>query len=158
MPGLGYLSTIGQGLSLLLVGLLAGSMYGIWFGYDITRYSPATFVEVHQGAVRGLNTLLPLMGLVAIVLLVVLAVLARQRPTVLALYAAAAVGLIAAGLITRFLNQPINDTVMTWSATSLPADWEQLRNSWWSWHAARLGATLLALLLLIAAVFADRSA
>ena len=73
MPGLGYLSTIGQALSLLLVGLLAGSMYGIWFGYDITRYSPAGFVEVHQGAVRGLNTLLPLMGLAAIVVVAVLA-------------------------------------------------------------------------------------
>ena len=157
MPGLGYLSTTGQVLSLLLVGLLAGSMYGIWFGYDVTRYSPTTFVEVHQGAVRGLNTLLPLMGLAAIVLLVILAVLSRQRPTVLALYAAAALGLIVAGLITRFLNQPINDTVMGWSATTLPADWEQLRNSWWNWHAARLGATIVALLLLIAAVFTDRS-
>jgi hypothetical protein len=158
MPGLGYLSTIGQALALLLVGLLAGSMYGIWFGYDVTRYSPATFVEVHQGAVRGLNTMLPLMGLAAIVVLVVLAVAARQRPTVLALYAAAAIGLIVAGLITRFLNQPINDTIMGWSTTSLPANWEDLRNSWWNWHAARLGATIVALLLLIAAIFTDRSA
>ncbi|KQW78999.1 hypothetical protein ASC89_11870 [Devosia sp. Root413D1] len=158
MPGLGYLSTIGQALSLLLVGLLAGSMYGIWFGYDITRYSPTSFVEVHQGAVRGLNTLLPLMGLAAIVMVVVLAVLARQRPTVLMLYGAAALGLVAAGLITRLLNQPINDAVMGWSADALPTDWETLRNSWWSWHAARLGATILALLLLIAAVFTDRSA
>ncbi len=158
MLGLGYLSTIGQGLSPLLVGLLAGSMFGIWFGYDVTRYSPSTFVEVHQGAVRGLNTLLPLMGLAAIVLVVVLAVLARQRPTVLALYAAAALGLIVAGLITRFLNQPINEAVMGWSAATLPADWEALRNNWWNWHAARLGATVLALLLLIVAVFTDRSA
>lgn len=158
MPGLAHLSTIGQGLSLLLVGLLAGSMYGIWFGYDITRYSPATFVEVHQGAVRGLNTMLPLMGLAAIVLVVVLALLARQRPAVLALYALAALGLVAAGLITRFLNQPINASVMEWSATALPADWQALRDSWWNWHAVRLGATSLALLLLIAAIFTDRSA
>ena len=158
MPGLGYLSTTGQALSLLLVGLLAGSMYGIWFGYDITRYSPSTFVEVQQGAVRGLNTLLPLMGLAAIVVVVVLAVLARQRPTVLMLYGAAALGLVAAGLITRLCNQPINDAVMGWSADALPTDWETLRNSWWNWHAARLGATILALLLLIAAVFTDRSA
>ncbi len=158
MPGLDYLSTAGQALSLLIVGLLAGSMYGIWFGYDITHYSPASFVEVHQGAVRGLNTLLPLMGLAAIIVVVALAVLARQRPTVSMLYGAAGLGLVAAGLITRLCNQPINDAVMGWSASTLPADWETLRNSWWSWHAARLGATILALLLLIAAVFSDRSA
>ena len=158
MPGLGHLSTIGQVLCLLLAGLLAGSMFGIRFGYDVTRYSPGTFVEVHQGAVRGLNTLLPLMGLAAIILAVGLAVLARQRPTVLALYAVAALCLIAAGLITRFLNQPINETVMGWSATTLPADWTQLRDSWWTWHAARLGATVVALLVLIGAIFTDRGA
>ena len=99
MPGLAYLSTIGQALSLLLVGLLAGSMYGIWFGYDVTRYSPATFVEVHQGAVRGLNTLLPLMGLAAIVLLVQavrqpsLSNTTRARPGVVVLPSSVELGL-----------------------------------------------------------------
>ena len=43
----------------VLISLVAGSMFGIWRGYDPALYAPATFVEVHQGAVRGLNTLLP---------------------------------------------------------------------------------------------------
>jgi len=45
--------TSSQILALLLVGLVAGSMFGIWRGYDVTSYSAQTFVEVHQGAVRG---------------------------------------------------------------------------------------------------------
>jgi hypothetical protein len=37
------------------------------------------------------------------------------------------------------------------------AGWETLRDSWWSWHLARLAAGIFAELLLIAGVFADRS-
>lgn len=145
-----------QVLALLLVGLVAGSMFGIWRGYDITTYAPATFVEVHQGAVRGLNTLLPALAAAALALVVLLAVLGRNRPAVLGLYLAAALAIIIGGVITRFFNQPINDQIMGWTPAAMPADWANLRDSWWHWHLARLAATLGAELLLIAAVFTDR--
>lgn len=151
------LSTAMQVVALLLVSLIAGSMFGIWRGYDIATYAPATFVEVHQGAVRGLNTLLPAMAIAALVLVVVLAVLARSRPTVLWLYVAAALCIVVGGVITRFINQPINDQVMGWTAAALPADWASVRDSWWTWHLGRLAATVAAELLLIAAIFVDRS-
>ena len=150
------LPTAAQVLALLLVGLVAGSMFGIWRGYDITVYAPATFVEVHQGAVRGLNTLLPAMAAAGLALVVALAVLGRNRPAVLGLYLAAALAIIVGGVITRFFNQPINDQITGWTASTMPGDWAALRDSWWNWHLARLAATLGAELLLIAAVFADR--
>ena len=150
------LPTAAQVLALMLVSLVAGSMFGIWRGYDITAYAPATFVEVHQGAVRGLNVLLPAMAAAALTLVVLLAVLSRTRPVVLGLYLAAAMAIVAGGIITRFLNQPINDRIMGWTPAAIPADWTTLRDSWWSWHLARLATTLGAELLLIGAVFADR--
>lgn len=150
------LPTAAQVLALLLVGLVAGSMFGIWRGYDVTAYAPSTFVEVHQGAVRGLNMLLPAMAGGALVLVVLLAVLGRSRPAVLGLYLAAAVAIVVGGVITRFLNQPINDQVMTWTPASMPAEWTVLRDTWWTWHIARLAATISAELLLIAAIFVDR--
>jgi uncharacterized membrane protein len=150
------LATAAQVLALLLVGLVAGSMFGIWRGYDITTYPPATFLEVHQGSVRGLNILLPAMAAAALALVVLLAVLGRNRPAVLGLYLAAALAIIAGGIITRLLNQPINDQIMGWTPASIPADWTTLRDSWWKWHLVRLAATLGAELLLIAAVFVDR--
>jgi hypothetical protein len=150
------LATTAQVLALMLVGLVAGSMFGIWRGYDITAYAPATFVEVHQGSVRGLNILLPAMAAAALALVVLLAVLGRNRPAVLGLYLAAALAIIAGGIITRFLNQPINDQIMGWTPASIPVDWTTLRDSWWTWHLSRLAATLGAELLLIAAVFVDR--
>ncbi|HQZ13539.1 MAG TPA: DUF1772 domain-containing protein [Devosia sp.] len=153
---LNALPTGAQVLALLLVGLVAGSMFGIWRGYDPAAFSSATFLEVHQGAVRGLNTLLPAMAIAALVLTVLLAFFARTRPTVLWLYIGAALLIAVGGAITRLANQPINEQVMAWTAATMPANWTALRDSWWTWHLARLAATLGAQLLLIAAVFADR--
>lgn len=150
------LPSIAQVLALLLVGILVGSMFGIWRGYDITAYAPTTFVEVHQGAVRGLNTLLPAMAATALVLMVALALVSRDRPAVLGLYLAGALAIFCAGMITRFVNQPINDQILTWTSATMPSDWVALRDRWWSWHLVRLVVTLGAELLLIAAIFVDR--
>jgi uncharacterized membrane protein len=154
MPGV--LMTALQSLAILIGGLVAGSMFGIWRGYELAGYTPATFLEVHQGAVRGLNTLLPAMAGACIVLTVLLAILARNRPTVLWLYLCTALLLIIGGAVTRFANQPINEQVMAWTANSLPENWTALRDSWWNWHLARLAAGMAGELLLILAVFADR--
>jgi uncharacterized membrane protein len=150
------LPTAAQTLALLLVGLVTGGMFGIWRGYDITIYAPTTFVEVHQGAVRGLNSLLPAMAAASLALVVVLAVLGRNRPSVLVLYMLAALAIVAGGVITRFLNQPINDQIMGWTPAAMPEDWTSVRDRWWYWHQARLATMLGAQFLLIAAVFTDR--
>jgi len=150
--------TLLQGLALVLLSLLLGAVFGIWRGYDPAGYSAATFVEVHQGAVRGLNLLLPLLGLATLIIVAALAIAARQRSEILGLYAGAFIAIAVAGAVTRFGNQPINDQVMTWSATSLPADWTAIRDGWWNFHLLRLAASFAGELLLIGAIFAQRSA
>jgi hypothetical protein len=147
-----------QGLGLLVLSLIVGSMFGTWRGYDPSAYSASAFLEIHQGSVRGLNVLLPAMGLTAILLTAAVAILMRDRPALLGIYVAAAVLMIIAGLVTRFGNQPINELVMGWTAESMPADWTSLRDSWWSSHLIRLGASFAAEVLLIVAIFADRVA
>jgi len=67
---------------------------------------------------RSDNDLVPL---APIVLTISLAVHVRRlRPARFPLVAAA-LCLVTAGLVTRFLNQPINAEVMTWSIQSPPA-------------------------------------
>lgn len=55
-----------QFFAALIFALVAGSVFGIWRGYDPSLFAPATFVEMHQGAVRGLNVLLPALGFASI--------------------------------------------------------------------------------------------
>ncbi|MDP1667883.1 DUF1772 domain-containing protein [Phaeovulum sp.] len=154
-PVQGRVTTALQIISLLLISLVVGSMFGIWRGYNPASFAPTTFVEVHQGAVRGLNILLPAMALVCILTVVALAWLGRGIPQSFWLYIAAALAMVAGGLITRFGNQPINAVIMTWG-TVLPDGWQMIRDTWWNWHLARLGAGIAGELLLIAAIFTHR--
>jgi len=147
-----------QFLAVLVMALIAGSVFGIWRGYNPAGFQPATFVEMHQGAVRGLNVLLPALGFIAIALTVLLVGMARGKGHILGLYLSALVLMVAAGLTTRLFNQPINALVMGWSAEALPADWARIRDDWWTWHLWRTGFSISALTLLLGAIMLDRPA
>jgi hypothetical protein len=152
---MGHLAMLLQFLAALLFAMVAGSVFGIWRGYDPTTLTATAFLEMHQGAVRGLNVLLPGLALVSIVLTLVLTWLARGKGAVFWLYLGALLLMVAGGVVTRFFNQPINAQVMGWTLDSLPADWADLRATWWNWHLLRTGFSVLGVALLLAAIIQD---
>jgi uncharacterized membrane protein len=137
--------------NLVLAALVVGAMFGVWLGLDPAGLPAAAYLTQQQHAIRGLNVTMPALGAVTILLTVTAAVLARGDGPRLALLVAAAACFLAAGLVTRFLNQPINAVVMTWSPEAAPADWTALRDAWWRWHVLRTGSGLAGLCLLVAA-------
>lgn len=136
--------------SLLFAALVVGSMFGLWLGLNPSGLAAPVFIAQHKQLVRGLNVALPVMGAMAIAFTLAAAYFARQQPARLSLLLVGAGGLIAAGVITRLFNQPINAIVMTWAGESPPAHWGALRDTWWSWHIARTGAGFVGLCSLIA--------
>jgi uncharacterized membrane protein len=137
--------------NLLLAALVVGTMFGIWLGYNPAGLSATVYVTQQQHAIGALNVVVPILGGVTVLLTMIAATLAAgDRPRLVLLLLAAGC-FIAAGLITRFLNQPINAVVMTWSAEAPPANWMQLRDDWWRWHVMRMAAGIGGLSLLIAA-------
>jgi hypothetical protein len=157
-PGMQIYVAIAHPVAFMLLGLVTGSMFAIWQGYPTVEYSPATFVEVHQGAVRGLNTVLPALATAALLIVAALAIGSRRQPPLMWLYVLIAGLILSGGLITRLINQPINAQVMSWTAASLPAEWTEIRRQWWTWHQMRLATTAIAQMLLIVAIFIDRKA
>jgi len=154
MPISQTLSTVPRVAALVITGLVAGSVFAVLRGYDLAQYSPTAFLEVQQGAVRGLNVLLPILGIVAMVLVVALAVIERRNRRTLILLVVAAVLLAISGVVTRFGNQPINELVMSWTPDTLPANWEAIRDSWRSFHLVRVITSVAALATLSAALVA----
>ena len=144
--------------NLLLASLVVGTMFGIWLGYNPTDLGATVYVPQQQHAIRALNVTMPVLGGVTVLLTIVAAVLARNDQTRLILLVVTVVCFVAAGLITRFLNQPINAIVMTWSADAPPANWMQLRDDWWRWHVLRMVVGIGGLCLLIAATLRRASA
>jgi len=140
----------------LLFSMVAGSVFGIWRGYDPRGYAGQTFVEMHQGAVDGLNTLLPALAFASMALVAALAFLSRGRGVAFWLYLGAFGLMLAGGIVTRGINQPINAQVMAWTAGALPADWQAIRDGWWTWHVVRTGLSVLAMALLLCGIILDR--
>jgi uncharacterized membrane protein len=137
--------------NLMVVALMAGTVFGIWLGYDPASLSPGTYIEQQQEAIRALNVKMTVLGAIAILLTVSSAVLARADRRALYLLAAAVACLLVAALVTRFANQPINAIVMTWNAHTPPADWMNLRDEWWKWHIVRMLAMIGGLSLILLA-------
>lgn len=162
VPGIGWMGGRPRSMSFLqfpavvLMALIAGSVFGIWRGYDPGSWQPQTFLEVYRGAIGGLNTLLPVMGGLVLLMTALLAWSARHRGRAFAFYLAAFFLMASAALVTRFGNQPINAEIMTWTAATIPAGWASLRDTWWTWHLVRVAVTIAGFVALVAAVFADR--
>ena len=135
--------------SLMLSSLVVGAMFGIWLAGNLVDLSSNAYLQKQQSDIRALNIVMPILGLASALLTLVAAFLARHDRRRASLLVAAFVALMAAGLVTRFLNQPINAIVMTWSPESPPADWAAFRDKWWQWHLVRTGLGVSGLSLLI---------
>jgi uncharacterized membrane protein len=144
-------------IAILLIALIAGSTFGIWQGYNPALYSRDTFLEVHRGAVQGLNTLLPMMGLATMIMTLVLTLRSDRQTAVRGLYWVTLALLVLAGLITRLANQPINAVVVAWTADTVPGNWTELRDNWWFWHTVRTLVSIAALTGLVTATLAART-
>ncbi len=136
---------------LLMAALLAGAMFGASLMLQPAGLDAAIYVILQQNGIRALNAVMPALGGITILTTLAAAFTGRDDRTRFILLIAAVSCLVAAGLITRFLNQPINAAVMSWTASAPPAEWTQFRDEWWRWHLVRLGFALTALSLIITA-------
>ena len=135
-------------LNIVLAIILVSTMVISCFALTPSGKSGSAYVESWQQMIRILNTPMPILGAVTILVTFVGALVRRSNRAMAVSLAAAASLLVGSGVITRFCNQPINVTVMTWSPNFPPVDWESLRDQWWIWHLIRTGLAIIALVLL----------
>ena len=143
---------------IVLTGLIAGIIFGIWIGYNPRDLSAATYVEQQQNAIHALNVLMPILGLISILLTVVYAVMCKREKSKRNLLFIATILLIVSGLITRFGNQSINAIVITWNLETIPDTWTALRDKWWSFHIMRTLSTMIAFALIVWATINNKDA
>jgi uncharacterized membrane protein len=137
--------------NLLLAALVVGTMFGLWIGFNPMDLPAGVYVEQQQRTIRALQVVMPVLGAVTVVLTLAAALLSRSDRRRYALLVGALLAFVASGVVTRFLNQPINTEILTWSALAPPARWSELRDAWWHWHVVRMILGLVGLGLLIAA-------
>jgi uncharacterized membrane protein len=136
-------------INIIMAAVVAGSILGIFLGYNPKDLSPATFIEQQQSAISNLNTLMPILGLMTILLTITSAILRKKEKSAFATLLVATFFLILSGLTTRLGNQPINSVVMTWDMNNPPGNWMELRDQWWSYHKLRTLTAFIALCLIV---------
>jgi uncharacterized membrane protein len=136
-------------LNIIMVALVAGTIFGIWLGYNPIDLSAPTYIEQQQNSIRALNTIMPLLGLITIILTLISAFLRKKEKGVFIILLIATVFLILSGLATKFGNQPINSIVMTWDMNTPPDNWVALRDQWWTYHIIRTSTAFVALCLIV---------
>ena len=140
--------------NLLLSALLGGALFCTLILLNPAGLDASRYVALQQNGIRTLHPVMPRLGGLTIVSTLLAAFFARSYALRLSLLLIAAACFIAAGLITRLRNMPINAIVIQWDPAAPPEIWTRLRDAWWRWHTMRLAVSLAGLALVIAAALA----
>lgn len=153
---------IWQFISILLSALVTGVFWGTWLGLSrsMASLSPETFLTIGHTMIGNLGTIMAILVPVSILsVVVVLYLLYRARSAALYLTLAGLVLFVIALLITLIVEVPIDNQIAGWTVTSLPANWQQLRDRWELFHAIRSWVSVFGLALLLGgALFARDNA
>lgn len=139
-------SVVVGAVTILSAGLVSGILLGDFVGVSAVRPSlPAScFVQVQQGIHVRFVPMMPLLMATVIVAGGVSAFLSRRSSRAASvLFLLGSVAFAAVFVLTRMVNVPINDQLMTWQIANPPEDYWRI---WQSWERAHSVRTILAVL------------
>ena len=144
-------------VSIVLSALTAGMFYGPWLALSrsMKTFTPEVFLVIVDRMNRNMAPVMTvLMPATLLSIIPVLLLSYRTSPMDFYLSAAAFALFIVALLVTVVIEVPIVQQIVTWTALTLPEDWQQVRDRWMRFHVIRVVSGLTSLvLLLIAAIY-----
>lgn len=122
-----------------ILGMGAASLYEYVFLSYPNEISGATFIEMHRPIDLVMRRVGPIMFTFIVLLKIVLATLffvekSRNKGW---LIIAALIFLLCDTFIALQCNRPINDLFLTWTPTTMPAHWSNIRDEWLGYHLYR---------------------
>ena len=144
-------------ISIIFSALTAGMFHGPWIALSrsMKTFSPEVFLEIVDRMNRNMapvmTVLMPgtMLSIIPVILLSY-----RQRPMVFYLSTVALLLFLIALLVTVVIEVPIVQQIVTWTPSTLPKNWQQLRDRWMKFHVLRVIAGIASLIfLLVGAIF-----
>jgi hypothetical protein len=131
-------------------GVLAGIYLGYGAGpqYALQAMSASNFVQFQQIVHVHYVTFMPLLVVAALLAAVVWLLMIRSqwRSPEFWLIGLSAAGIALIAILTRAVNVPLNNELMTWSISAPPPD---LRTLWAPWESVNTARAILAVAVLI---------
>lgn len=130
-----------QFVSIMLYVLVAGVMWGTWLSLarTMTQYDAATFLTDGKHMIDNLAVIMAVLMISAVVIgLVAVVLLFRSRSTTAAwLGVIGLVLMLGVLVITLAVEVPIDNLIANWTEGTMPADWQQIRARWATFHTVR---------------------
>jgi uncharacterized membrane protein len=126
--------------ALFLLSLVTGVFWGTWFTLtrSIETFSAAEFIHIGKTIIANVAVPMKILMPSCIVLMILSAFFYPQKKSAGFYFSiAACVLIIIALLITLLVEVPIDNQIKTWTASTVPSDWEALRSRWQFYHSAR---------------------
>jgi hypothetical protein len=139
--------------SIVLSALVGGMYWGPWLALtrSMRTLKPEVFLDVVHRMNRNMESLMTI--LTPISLLSIAAVLFfsyNEQPRTFYLNLTGFALFSLALLVTVLVEVPIVKQIVTWTAGTLPGNWQQLRDRWGAFHIVRVVAGIGGLVLLVA--------
>ena len=150
---------LAQFSTIILFSLVMGVFWGTWFtlSRSITAFSPQTFLDIGQTAIRNLAVPMRILMPLSLVSSLILIALLPKRSAAFALAIAGFLLMICALIVTLTVEVPIDNQIKVWTVATLPADWQAMRGRWEFYHALRTFLSIVALASVTSSTLSDRA-
>lgn len=143
---------IWQFINIFLLSLVTAVFWGTWLGLSrsMASLSPETFIEVGHAMIANLGTIMAILMPAGILATLPVLYLQHRRgskafyPTLIGL-----IFFVVALLITLLVEVPLDNQFAKWTATTLPDNWQVLRDRWEWFHTLRSWVAVAGLALLL---------
>ena len=144
-------------IGIVLLTLVGGLYWGPWLALSrsLATFEPEVFLAIVKRMNRNMGPLMTILMPVALLsTLPVLLLSYSKRPATFDLTLIALVLFIITLLVTLLVEVPIVQQIETWTVSTLPDNWQQLRDRWGAFHILRIVPAIAGLvLLLVGAIF-----
>jgi uncharacterized membrane protein len=126
--------------ALMLLLLVTGLFWGTWFALSrsIQEFTSAEFIHIGKVIIKNVaNPMKIIMPTCILLMIASLWFYPMKRSPGFYFNIAAVVLIVITLFITLLVEVPIDNHIKTWSASSLPKDWEQIRDKWQRFHTVR---------------------
>ena len=142
-------------LSIVLLMIVGGLYWGPWVALSrsMATFEPGVFLAIVKRMNRNMEPVMTVLMPVALVSTLPVMVLSfgKQRYTFYLTLAGLAMFLVTL-MVTLVVEVPIVKQMDTWTGSTLPDDWQELRDRWGAFHLLRILPAVAGLILLLVSV------
>jgi hypothetical protein len=145
-------------LSIVLAALVLGVFWGPWLALtrSIDTLAAPVFLTVVHRLDQNLGRAMTILYPITLVAIIAMAIVSLGSTAAFWLTLAGLAMFVLALIVTTAVEVPIVTQIRGWTETTMPANWQALRDRWVSFHLLRVVPGILGIGLLVAGALWQR--